>query len=308
MRAEALLCRRKRVVKISQGKLSFRFLRCEAQGSRLGRDNPLKNNFPLADLDWHNSLRLLTILCQSELEPQSIQGTHQRDSKLFSKTDSMLFIVIPAYNEEKTIGRVISGLFDHGYRNIVVVDDGSVDRTSEVAKKLGVFVLRHELNRGQGAALQTGNEFAILKGADIVVHFDGDGQLNPADIEIVVDAMNKNGADVALGSRFLDNRSNLPWTKKHLVFPCARVINRIFTGVSLTDVHNGFRVLSRKALDKIFINQDRMAHNSEIIKQIKKNNLKYIEAPVQVTYNEYGQGLRGGIKVFFDLVQDIFIK
>lgn len=229
----------------------------------------------------------------------------------------MLFVIVPAYNEEKNIGRVLSGLFEHrlkliegGFKQmqIVVVDDGSSDDTFRVAQAAGAKVLRHEVNRGQGAALQTGNEYALQNGASFVVHFDADGQFNPADITRALAAMKDKNTDVILGSRFLDNRSQIPWTKKYIVLPVARLINRFLTGLKLTDVHNGFRILSRPALEKIKIIQDRMAHNSEIIKQIKQNNLSYLEYPVEVTYNEYGQGVGGGLKIILEILQGRLIK
>ena len=237
----------------------------------------------------------------------------------------MLFVVVPAYNEEKNIGRVIGGLFEKGITRIedkmiprinngltlmtvVVVDDGSSDNTAEVAKSVGAVVLKHEVNRGQGAALQTGDEYALENGATAVVHFDADGQFNPADIIQALVVMKEKNADVILGSRFLDNRSQIPWTKKHLVLPVARLINYFLTGLKLTDAHNGFRILSRKALEKINISQDRMAHNSEIIKQIKQKNLSYLEYPVEVTYNEYGQGVAGGLKIVWEILQGRFMR
>lgn len=215
----------------------------------------------------------------------------------------MLFVVLPAYNEAKNIGRVISGLFSHGLENIVVVDDGSSDSTFEAAKSAGPVVLKHEINRGQGAALQTGNEYALKRGASAVVHFDADGQFNPADIAKALAIMKSKNVDVVLGSRFLDNRSQMPWTKKYIVLPIARLINWFLTGLKLTDAHNGFRILSRRALQKINISQDRMAHNSEIISQIKQKNLSYLEYPVEVTYNEYGQGVGGGLKIIWEILQ-----
>ncbi len=220
----------------------------------------------------------------------------------------MLFVVVPAYNEEKNIGRVLGGLFSHGHKNVVVVDDGSSDNTSEAARLAGAVVLQHEVNRGQGAALQTGNDYALQNGASNVVHFDADGQFNPADIEVALGAMQANGADVLLGSRFLDSRSAIPWTKKYIVLPISRFINRLLTGLKLTDVHNGFRILSRRALEKINISQDRMAHNSEIIKQIKQHKLNFIEHPVEVKYFRYGQGLNGGIKILQDILAAKFLK
>lgn len=220
----------------------------------------------------------------------------------------MLFVIVPAYNEEKKIGRVLSGLFSQGLKNVVVVDDGSKDKTAEAAKLAGAIVLQHEVNRGQGAALQTGNEYAVANGASFVVHFDADGQFNPADITAALAVMKDKNVDVILGSRFLDNRSQIPWTKKHIVLPIARFINRFLTGLKLSDVHNGFRILSRSAVEKINISQDRMAHNSEIIKQIKQKNLSYLEYPVEVTYNEYGQGVGGGLKIIWEILQGRLIK
>ncbi len=220
----------------------------------------------------------------------------------------MLFVIVPAYNEEKNIGRVLSGLFSQGMQNIVVVDDGSSDGTFMVAKLAGAVVLSHEVNRGQGAALQTGNEYALGKGASTVVHFDADGQFNPADIAKSLAVMQNKNLDVILGSRFLDNRSQIPWTKRYIILPIARFINRLLTGLKLTDVHNGFRILSRRALEVINISQDRMAHNSEIIKQVKEKNLSYLEYPVEVTYNEYGQGVGGGLKIIWEILQGRLIR
>ena len=220
----------------------------------------------------------------------------------------MLFVIVPAYNEAKNIGRVLSGLFSQGLENLVVVDDGSSDNTAEVAKTAGAVVLRHEVNRGQGAALQTGNDYALAHGATTIVHFDADGQFNPADIVRALEVMKNKNISVILGSRFLDNRSQIPWTKKYVVLPVARFINRFLTGLKLTDVHNGFRILSRPAAEKINISQDRMAHNSEIIKQIKQKNLSYLEYPVEVTYNEYGQGVGGGLKIIWEIFRERLMK
>lgn len=220
----------------------------------------------------------------------------------------MVFIIVPAYNEAKKIGRVIAGLFEHGFKNVVVVDDGSSDETAVQAAKAGAIVLKHAVNRGQGAALQTGDEFAIKKGAQVVVHFDADGQFNPADILPALQMMREGNVDVVLGSRFLDTRSRIPWTKKYILLPISRLINRFLTGLYLTDVHNGFRVLSRRALEKINISQDRMAHNSDIVKQIKEKGLVYIEHPVEVVYHEYGQGLSGGVQILQDIAKAKIFK
>ncbi len=227
----------------------------------------------------------------------------------------MIFVIVPAYNEEKSIGRVLRGFFETQFKDeslknmkVVVVDDGSVDNTVQIASQAGATVLRHEINRGQGAALQTGNQYALEQGASIVVHFDADGQFNPVDIESGLMTMKNKGVDVVLGSRFLDNRSKMPWSKKYLLLPISRFVNRLLTGLKLTDAHNGFRILSRKALQKINISQDRMAHNSEIVKQIKQHNLLFAEHPVEVVYTEYGQGVGGGLKILQDLLAAKFLR
>lgn len=214
----------------------------------------------------------------------------------------MVLIIIPAFNEEPTIGRVLRGLFEQGWKEVVVIDDGSTDATGEIAKREGAVVLRHAINRGQGAALETGNEYARRVGADIVAHFDADDQLNPADIAPALALMQKNNLDVVLGSRFLDNRTSMPWLKRRIILPASRWINFVFTGVLLTDAHNGFRVLSRRALEKIVITQNGMAHNSEIIAELKEQGLRFAEHPVAVRYFEFGQGFGGGLKIIWDLI------
>jgi glycosyltransferase involved in cell wall biosynthesis len=237
------------------------------------------------------------------------------------QTNSMVLVVVPAYNEETKIGRVIRGLFEHvhglkrfddtdcaDFGSVVVIDDGSSDKTAAVACASGAVVLSHLVNRGQGAALETGDTYARMQQADYVVHFDADEQFNPADIAPALQVMKEKGIDVVLGSRFMDNRSKLPWLKKHIILPIARWVNFVFTGVRLTDAHNGFRILSKNALNKIFITQDRMAHNTEIVQQIKKYKLSYIEFPVEVRYHEYGQGVSGGYKIIRDLLVGLFFK
>jgi len=212
----------------------------------------------------------------------------------------MIFIVIPARDEEGRIGRVVRGLFERGWNKTVVVDDGSADRTAAEAEAAGAIVLRHPFNRGQGAALQTGDEYALAQGAEAVVHFDGDGQFNPDDVAPALAKLKEKNLDAVLGSRFLDGRSRVPFFKKYFLLPLARFVNRLLTGVRLTDAHNGFRVLSRRALEKIKITQDGMAHNSEIVEKLKRAGLAFAEFPVEVTYSEYGQGAAGGLKILRD--------
>lgn len=219
-----------------------------------------------------------------------------------------VFVVIPAYNEAEKIGPVVRDIFSlYQDFKIVVVDDGSTDATTQVAKDAGAQVLKLLLNRGQGASLSIGTEFAVKEGADAIVHFDADGQFEPKEIKELIKPIINKECDVVLGSRFLNKNSvSIPWSKKYLILPIARVVNFLFTGLWLTDAHNGFRIISCHAAQAIKITQDRMAHNSDIIAQIRKNKLVFKELPVTVYYAEYGQGISGGIKIIKDLLLQKF--
>lgn len=199
-----------------------------------------------------------------------------------------IFIVIAAYNEEKSIVKVIKNLKSHGYKNIVIVDDGSSDQTYNLIDKQGVFALKHPINRGQGASLKTGIDFALLKGADIIVTFDADGQHHAEDIKKLVDPVLKGKCDAALGSRFLRKDSNTPPIRKILIKVGILVVWFLY-GMKLTDSHNGFRALSRFAAQKIDITSDRMEHASQIVEEINKNKIKYKEIPVTITYTDYSK-------------------
>ncbi|MFZ2189771.1 MAG: glycosyltransferase family 2 protein [Candidatus Magasanikiibacteriota bacterium] len=218
----------------------------------------------------------------------------------------MMVAVVPAYNEEKTIGSVVQSLFAH-VDKVIVVDDCSRDNTHEQALASGAIVLQHKINRGQGAALQTGHDYALQIGADYVLHFDGDNQFCVEDIKPALTKLNDSGADVLFGSRFLDNRTKIPWFKKNILFPMAKIFNKI-CGVDLEDTHNGFRILNKKALEQIKIEHDRMAHATEIPAKAKKLGLKFVEFPVKVVYHEFGQGLGGGLQVAKDLLFGKFVK
>lgn len=219
----------------------------------------------------------------------------------------MFIAIVPAYNEEKHIGSVVRSLLQY-VDKIVVIDDGSVDSTATEAETAGAIVIRHEINRGQGAAIETGHEYARLAGADYVLHFDADGQFDVHDITPALVELKEKKADMLLGSRFLDNRSNLPLLKRYVVLPVGRFINRMFTGVSLTDAHNGFRILNRHALDSIYLSHDRMAHATEIVFLARQAGLSVIEFPVKVVYREYGQSAFGGIEIIKDFLFGRFIK
>ncbi|MBU1036406.1 glycosyltransferase family 2 protein [Patescibacteria group bacterium] len=210
-----------------------------------------------------------------------------------------VFIIIPCYNEAKKLAKVIDEVKEYG--KVVVIDDGSTDDSYEVAKRQEVKVIKHLLNRGQGAALETGNKYALSQEADIVVHFDADGQHQAAEIPLLIKHLIEDRADIVLGSRFLTKNDQTPFFKKWLILKPASILQNLMFGLKLTDAHNGFRALSKKALAEINITQDRYAHSTEIIEQIKIKGLKFVEVPVTIIYNEFGQGLMGGLKILSDL-------
>lgn len=212
--------------------------------------------------------------------------------------------VIPAFNEARVISRVINDVKSR-VDEVVVVDDGSTDETFDVSNAAGAVVLRHLVNRGQGAALQTGIIFALKRQADIIVTFDADGQHQAGEINQMVEPLILGKVDVVLGSRFLQFTSNMPVARR-VVLQLATLFTKIYTGLKVSDTHNGFRALSRQAAEKIEIKQDGMAHASEIIEQIKKHHLRFIEVPVKIVYSDYslqkGQKLSNSFKILWDLI------
>lgn len=211
-----------------------------------------------------------------------------------------IYVVIAAYNEAPQIGAVLESLLKINQYQLVVVNDGSSDETVAVVSAYPVVLLSHKVNRGQGAALYTGTQYALSQGADIIVHFDADGQFVASEIERVIAPIVTGQVDVVFGSKFLQT-NNIPYFKKIFIIKPAIIINNLLTGVFLTDVHNGFRALSAKAARQIVISQDAMAHASEIVMEVKTHHLKYQEVPVTVIYREFGQGLLGGFKILADL-------
>ncbi len=209
------------------------------------------------------------------------------------------YIVIAAYNEGTCIEPVVREVREQ-YANVIVVDDGSSDDTFDAAKRCGAFVLRHAINRGQGAAIQTGIEFALKCGAAYIVTFDADGQHRVEDIAALVEPIARGDCEIALGSRFLGTTTKMPATRR-LTLRLAVLFTRAVSRVNVTDAHNGFRAFSRTAARQMNITLDRMAHASELIDQIRATRLPFIEVPVEIRYTEYslrkGQSSRGAIQI-----------
>ena len=223
--------------------------------------------------------------------------------------DERAWIVVPAFNEAERLAATLRGLCRR-FAQVVVVDDGSSDSTPQVARDFPVWLLRHVVNCGQGAALQTGIDFAVHQGADIVVTFDADGQHQPEDIPRLVEPIEQGVADVVLGSRFLGTAVDMP-SSRRLVLSLGILFTRCFSLIKVTDTHNGLRAFSRHAASRIRISQDRMAHASEILDQIRRLSLRHTEVPVTIRYTPRvlakGQSSWNAVKIVGQLLLGRFI-
>lgn len=215
--------------------------------------------------------------------------------------------IIPAYNEAKHITEVIRRVSPF-VQEVVIVNDCSFDTTAQLALESGATVISHPINRGQGAALQTGNEYAIKHQADIIIHFDADNQFQAEEIPDMIKPIIEGKAEVVLGSRFLEKKSNLPKFKKNIIMPLARLVNKLFFNIKLSDPQSGFRALSRSAAMKIKIENDGMAHCSEILHQLFSKKIKTVEVPITVIYYEFGQKFSGGVRIIKDTIIKKIIK
>jgi glycosyltransferase involved in cell wall biosynthesis len=226
------------------------------------------------------------------------------------KPDAGVWIVVPAYNEGPRLGTTLAGLCAH-WPNVVVVDDGSKDDTAAVAARYGVWLLRHVVNRGQGAALQTGVDFALARGAKVLVTIDSDGQHDPAEIGRLVEPVVAGRADVALGSRFLGGAVAIPQGRR-IILRLGVLFTRVFSGIRVSDTHNGLRAFSRRAADCLQITHDRMAHASEILDRIQLHRLRFVEVPVTIRYSREtlvkGQSSWNALRIAGELLLGRFVR
>lgn len=220
-------------------------------------------------------------------------------------SDFRTWIVVPLYNEATVIAGVIAGLLPH-FPNVVCIDDGSTDGSADVARQAGAHVVEHPINLGQGAALQTGIDYALSRlECEYIVTFDADGQHRVEDAEGMVAVARESGAAIVFGSRFLDDRTRPGWMK-HVILKTAVWVTNLTTSVKLTDAHNGLRVIRRDAAAYIQLKQDRMAHATEIVLQLGDTGLPWTEYPVELLYTDYsrskGQSVLNAVNILVDLV------
>ena len=215
------------------------------------------------------------------------------------------WVVIPLYNEAAVIGGVVADV-RRVFPQVLCVDDGCDDGAGALAAAAGAVVVRHGVNRGQGAALQTGLSYALAQpGVRYVVTFDADGQHQVGDAAAMVDRLRAGEADVVFASRFLDARTRMGVVKR-LVLKAAVAYSNVTTGVRLSDAHNGLRAMTARAASALDLRQSRMAHASELIWQIGKGGFRYVEQPAHVLYTDYsrakGQSLWNSVNILVELL------
>ena len=217
---------------------------------------------------------------------------------------SDVWIVVPSFNEATVIGEVISELrsvFDH----VVCVDDGSADGTGEIARQAGAHLVRHPINLGQGAAIQTGIEYARSQpGATMFATFDADGQHRVKDVAAMIDRLSVGDVDVVIGTRFGRPVGSRPPFLKRVVLQTAARLSRRGRRLGLTDTNNGLRVFNKTVADGLNITMSGMSHATEIVMMIAENEWRVVEEPVEVLYTDYskskGQPLLNGVNIIFD--------
>ncbi len=212
-------------------------------------------------------------------------------------------VVVPAYNEAQVIAETVRSLAPL-FSLVVVIDDGSRDRTSAEAADAGARVVRHAINLGQGGALATGIEAALrLPEVRYIVTFDADGQHRPEDAATMVHRLRASDLDIALGTRFAGPKVDAGWAKR-LLLKVAVFYTRRDTGLPLTDTHNGLRAMTRPFAEDLHITESGMAHASEILNHVADSKAKWVEVPVHIRYTEYskakGQPLINSVNILFD--------
>lgn len=220
---------------------------------------------------------------------------------------SNICIIVPIYNEDKVVRGIAKALVDEKY-TVLIVDDGSSDNSLKVITDLPVYTLKHSTNFGQGAALQTGFEFAKKNpNLEIFVTFDSDGQHQPKDIDNVVLPIKENRADIVFGTRFQDDKTKMPMLKR-IILKLAVKYTNLSTGVPLTDAHNGFRAMNRSALAEMNLNLNGMAHASEIVATAHRANLITAEVPVEILYTKYSKAKGQSILNSINILAELFLR
>ena len=222
-----------------------------------------------------------------------------------------IYVVIPAFNEGAVLQKTISEL-KRNFKNVIVVNDGSDDKTREIMENSGIIPIHHPINMGQGASINSGFNFVKnIKSVEAVITFDADGQHASEDaVEFAKEIKNCN-EEVIFGSRFLKHEKNIPFLKRFALKFVIKITN-IMLGMKLTDTHNGLKAMKINAIKKIDIKIDNYAFESEMLTQVSKQNMSYKELPTNIIYTNYskkkGQSLRNGLRIIESLILLFFNK
>ena len=221
--------------------------------------------------------------------------------------NSNVCVIVPIFNEEQVVRGIVQSLVAEKFTT-VVVDDGSSDSSLQSISDLSVKILKHSTNFGQGAALQTGFEFAKKNpNLEIFVTFDADGQHQTKDIKNIIAPIKENKVDIVFGTRFQDDKTQMPLLKR-IILKLAIKYTNLSTGVPLTDAHNGFRAMNRTALNEMKLNLNGMAHASEIVTVAHKANLRVAEIPVEILYTKYSKAKGQSILNSINILSDLFLR
>ncbi len=220
-------------------------------------------------------------------------------------------IIIPAYNEGPAVAATINSI-PKAFHNIICVDDGSMDDTTKQIRTTRAILVKHPINLGQGAAIQTGIEYALLDPKiQYFVTFDADGQHQIEDVEKMLKHLKDNKLDIVLGSRFLGKAENISAKKKRMLKLAVKFSN-FTTGVKLTDTHNGLRVFNRFTAEHLQLKMPDFSHASEIIERIAERGFKYEEVPVTIVYTDYsrskGQSMINAVNISFDMLMNKVVR
>lgn len=213
-------------------------------------------------------------------------------------------IVIPAFDEERTIAAVVRDALQVSDR-VLVVDDGSTDRTFEVAAAAGAVVVRHAVNCGLGGALGTGIVGALRLGAEAIATMDADGQHRALDVKRAFDRLDEGDVDFVIGSRMIERKGNMPAVRRFAQL-AGNVLTFILFRRWVTDSQSGLRAMTRAAAERIELRSSRMEVSSEFIKEIVDHHLRLAEIPIEAVYTEYslskGQNFLVGVQTALKLI------
>ncbi|MCF7918234.1 glycosyltransferase family 2 protein [Candidatus Gracilibacteria bacterium] len=221
---------------------------------------------------------------------------------------SQTVVIIPAFNEESTIGQVIDDVRRQGFKYIIVVDDGSSDNTSRVARKKGVVILRRSINRGMGAATQKGIEYGLYQGFRYFLTIDADQQQNASDLVKILEKLQEH--DCVIGSRFLQ-KNIIPFSRR-TANKIANVVTGILFGVWVSDSQTGLRGFSRRVAKNLNLCSDGFEYASEFLWEVQEMGYQIHEVPITISYSKYslakGQGFFVGIKTFWRLLKNVVYR